>query len=100
MRSLWPVAEAAQADYEALRGSVLAGVPRRVDAVARRFERSGLPGLIAAPGAEADYLAVVVGAVRPAWCGRDDPRLALLRDVYAFLLAEPPSRGSADGVTP
>lgn len=89
MRSLWPVAEAAQADYEVLRGSVLAGAPWRGDAIARRFERAGLAGLIRAPAAEPDYLAELVGALRPAWCGRDDPRLDALRDVYAFLLAEP-----------
>lgn len=89
MRSLWPVAEAAQADYESLRRSVLAGTPWRGDAIARRFERSGLAGLIRAPAAEPAYLAELVGALRPAWCGRDDPRLDALRDVYAFLLAEP-----------
>jgi hypothetical protein len=89
MRSLWPVAEAAQADYEVLRSSVLAGTPWRGDAIARRFERAGLAGLIRAPAAEAEYLAQLVGAQRPAWCGRDDPRLEALRDVYAFLLAEP-----------
>ena len=89
MRSLWPVAEAAQADYEVLRRSVLAGAPWRGDAVARRFERAGLAGLIRAPAAEPEYLAVLLGALRPAWCGRDDPRAEALRDVYAFLLAEP-----------
>jgi hypothetical protein len=99
MRSLWPVAEAAQADYEALRGSVLAGAPRRSDVVARRFERSGLAGLIRAPAAEPDYLAVVIGAVRPAWCGREDPRFEVLRDVYAHLLAERAADAGAVAVT-
>jgi hypothetical protein len=89
MRSLWPVAEAAQADYESLRRSVLAGAPWRGDAIARRFERCGLAGLVRAPAAEPVYLAELVGALRPAWCGREDPRLEALRDVYAFLLAEP-----------
>lgn len=89
MRSLWPVAEAAQADYESLRRSVLAGAPWRGDVLARRFERSGLAGLIRAPAAEPAYLAELVGALRPAWSGRDDPRLDVLRDAYAFLLAEP-----------
>ena len=89
MRSLWPVAEAAQADYESLRRSVLAGAPWRGEVIARRFERAGLAGLIRAPAADPAYLAELVGALRPAWCGCEDPRLDALRDVYAFLLAEP-----------
>ncbi len=89
MRSLWPVAEAAQADYEVLRKGFLAGAPWRGDAIARRFERAGLAGLIRAPAAEPEYLAELVGALRPAWCGCDDPRLEVLRGVYAFLLVEP-----------
>jgi len=95
MRSVWPVAEAAQADYERLRRCVLAGAPQREDVVARRFRRGGLAGLIALPAAEADYQALLVGALRPAWCGRDDPRDAVLREVYAFLLGEAAPVGTA-----
>ena len=100
MRSLWPVREAAQADYESLRQSVVSGAPARSDSVARRFDRSGLAGLIAAPHAEAEYVALVVGALRPAWCAHDDPRLEVLREVYGFLLAEPLPHGNGVGVSP
>ncbi len=65
-RRLWPIGEAAQADYEALRNAVLSGEPLGSLAAAR-FARRGLAGLIAWPVAEPVYTAVVVGAERPAW---------------------------------
>ena len=46
-RSFWPPAEAAQVDYETLRGHVLelTGLPEGL--AAARFARRGLAGLIA-----------------------------------------------------
>jgi hypothetical protein len=64
-RALWPVAEAAQADYEQLRTLALAGTPA-VGRAAALFERHGLWGLIASPQAEPLYVASVIGAARPA----------------------------------
>jgi hypothetical protein len=83
----WPISEPAQADYEQLRALVLAG--EHVDGLlaARRFTRRGLAGLISWPAAEADYLASLIGAPRPPWCGSEDPREQQLRDAYGFLLA-------------
>ena len=83
---LWPVAEAAQADYEQLRAVVLAGGELGDVLAARRFERRGLAGLIAWPSAEPAYLGSVIGAPRPAWCGAGDPREAHVCDTYMFLL--------------
>jgi site-specific DNA recombinase len=73
VRAFWPVGEAAQADYEALRGAVLRGERPQAELVARRFARRGLAGLIAWPASEPDYVASLVSAQRPRWCGRDDP---------------------------
>jgi len=87
-RALWPVAEAAQADYELLRRAVVRGEPLREDRAFRRFAHSGLAGLIAAPVSDPAFLGCVRGARRPPWSGRDDPREAALREVYAFLLAD------------
>jgi hypothetical protein len=83
---LWPVAEAAQADYEQLRAVVLAGGELGDVLAARRFERRGLAGLIAWPSAEPAYVGSVIGAPRPAWCGAEDPREAHVCDTYVFLL--------------
>jgi hypothetical protein len=85
-RGFWPVGEAAQADYERLRGLALAGTPA-VDLAARRFERDGLWGLIACPQAAAVYVASVVGAERPAWSPYQDPRELLLADGYQIIVA-------------
>ena len=54
---------------------------------ARRFVRRGLAGLISWPQAEPAYLGSVIGAGRPPWCGREDPREQQLHDTYGFLLA-------------
>jgi hypothetical protein len=83
----WPIGEAAQADYEALRAAALAGEPARDELVAARFARRGLGGLIAWPSSEPVYLGAIVGAQRPAWSGNQDPREAALGDAYGFLLA-------------
>ena len=78
-RSFWPAGEAAQADYERLRGLALAATPA-VDVAARRFERHGLWGLIACPQAAPALCRGVVGAERAAWSPYQDLReLALAR---------------------
>jgi hypothetical protein len=82
----WPIAEAAQADYELLREIALTSGELGELLAARRFERRGLAGLISWPAAEPAYLGSVIGAPRPAWCGAEDPRDAYLCDTYAFLL--------------
>lgn len=85
-RELWPIGEAAQADYEALRSAALLGERPDAELAARRFARRGLAGLIAWPASEPDYLSSLVGAERPRWSGADDPRERALRDVYELLL--------------
>ena len=69
----WPVAEAAQADYEALRAAALAGEPARDELAAARFARRGLAGLIAWPSSEPIYLGAVVGARSAGVVGRRGP---------------------------
>jgi hypothetical protein len=88
IRSLWPVGEAAQADYEQLRSLALAGVPA-LGIAGRRFERYGLWGLIACPQAAPAYMASVVGAERPAWSPYEDPRATALGDGYQIIVAAP-----------
>jgi hypothetical protein len=83
----WPIAEAAQADYEALRAAALAGEPPRDELTAARFARRGLDGLIAWPSSEPTYLGAIVGAQRLAWSGNEDPREAALGETYGFLVA-------------
>jgi hypothetical protein len=86
MRTLWPAAEAAQVDYEALREAAVAGIVL-VGAAAARFERAGLAGLIVRPLARPVFSAVVVGAARPAWTPYVDPRTEAMIDTYQLLLA-------------
>ena len=85
-RSFWPPAEAAQVDYETLRGHVLelTGLPEGL--AAARFARRGLAGLIAWPAAEPVFVAELVAAARPAWTPHEDPRVAALAAGYQFLL--------------
>ena len=83
----WPIGEAAQADYEALRAAALAGAPPRDELAAARLARRGLGGLIAWPSSEPVYLGAVIGARRPPWSGHEDPREAALGEVYGFLVA-------------
>jgi hypothetical protein len=82
----WPAHEAAQADYEALRTAALAGTSC-VGLAARRFAAGGLAGLIARPVAAPVFVAAVMGARRPAWCGDGDPRLDALAAGYGLVLA-------------
>lgn len=83
----WPLGEASQADYEALRATALAGEPPRDELAAARFARRGLGGLIAWPSLEPAYLGAIVGAQRPPWSGNEDPREAALGEAYGFLVA-------------
>jgi hypothetical protein len=83
---LWPIAEAAQADYEQLRAIAVAGDKPGDLLAARRFARRGLAGLISWPAAEPVYLGSMIGAPRPPWSGSEDPREAQLCDTYVFLL--------------
>lgn len=87
-RAFWPVAEGAQADYEALRGHVL-GTGELPDSLpAARFARRGLAGLIAWPAAEPVLTATLLGARRPPWTPHADPRLQALAAGFALLLTE------------
>ncbi len=85
MRVFWPPAEAAQADYEALRAAVLVGTPL-ADARALRFARAGLVGLLDRPVSEPVFVACLHGAGRPPWTPQADPRLDALAAGYALLL--------------
>jgi len=87
----WPVAEAAQADYEALRAAALDG--ERDELAAARFARRGLAGVIAWPRSEPVYLGALVGARQPPWSGAEDPREATLGEIYGFLVAHAPTAG-------
>jgi hypothetical protein len=83
----WPAADAAQADYEALRAHVLATGAPPESLVAARFARRGLPGLIAWPSAEPVFDAALLGAARPPWSPHADPRLDALAAGFALLLS-------------
>ena len=85
-RVFWPPAEAAQADYEMLRGCVLAGGCLPAGPAAARFARRGLAGLIAWPAAEPDFRAELCGEARPRWTPHADPRAQALAAAYQFLL--------------
>ena len=85
-RELWPIGEAAQADYEALRAAALREASPQSDLAAARFGRRGMAGLIAWPTSDPDYLASLVGAERPPWSGHEDPREQALCEVYGLLL--------------
>ena len=86
-RVFWPVGEAAQADYETLRGQVLGAGALPESLPAARFARRGLAGLIACPAAETCFDAGLIGAARPRWSPQDDPRLDALAAGFAALLA-------------
>ena len=86
MSRLWPVTDAAQADYERLREAVVSTGRLPDDLASARFARRGLAGLIAWPEAEPVFVAVAVGAARPAWTPHADPRVESLASVYGLLL--------------
>ncbi len=75
--AFWPVGEAAQADYEALREQILVGEPAS-SVSAARFARRGLAGLIAWPASEPVFAGPVLGGTRPRWSPHGDPRLDAL----------------------
>jgi hypothetical protein len=83
----WPVVEAAQADYEALRDHVLADGRLPDSLRAARFLRRGLAGLITWPAADPVYRAAIHGAARPPWTPHQDPRLSALAAGYGLLLS-------------
>jgi hypothetical protein len=86
VRAFWPVGEAAQADYEALREAALAGaLPCGV--AARRFWRAGLAGLVVRPAAQPVFVAEVLATARPPWTPYGDPRAQALADGYELLLS-------------
>jgi hypothetical protein len=85
MSRLWPIREAAQADYEQLRAAVLAGTAP-VGPAAARFWRDGLWGLIRRPAAEAMFTASIHGIRRPPWTPYGDPRLDALSDAYLLVI--------------
>jgi hypothetical protein len=84
-RRFWPHAEAAQADYESLRSAVLAGTPW-AGAIAARFARRGLAGIIAWPASDPVFEAVLVGAKRERWSPHVDARFDALAAGYALLI--------------
>jgi hypothetical protein len=83
---LWPVAEAAQGDYETLRAAALAGTVT-LGRPARLFEHQGLIALIRRPSAEAVFTASLLGACRPPWTPYGDPRLLALGDAFELIAA-------------
>lgn len=85
-RVFWPIGEAAQADYEALRAHALCPGQLPSSLVAARFSRRGLAGLIAWPASEPVFSGPVLGGLRPRWSPHDDPRLDALAAGFAFLL--------------
>ena len=85
MRSFWPVVEAAQADYEALREAALDGLAL-AGPDARRFERAGLAGLVVRPTSTPVFTASMSGALRPRWTPYGDSRQEALAAGYALLL--------------
>jgi hypothetical protein len=94
-RTFWPPAEAAQADYEALRAAVLAGCPLANEAAAR-VARGGLAALVARPVADPVFVAAVRGAPRPPWTPHGDPRLDALAAGYGLLLERASTHNSID----
>lgn len=94
MRTFWPPAEGAQADYEALRSAVLAGTTP-VGPAAVRFLRGGLVSLIRRPSAEPVFVASLRGADRPAWSPHVDPRLEALAASYRLVLSVDDEPGSS-----
>jgi hypothetical protein len=85
-RAFWPVGQAAQADYESLRTQILSGGALPDTVAAARFARRGMAGLIAWPTAEPIFRADLVGASRPKWTPRADPRVDALAAGFALLL--------------
>lgn len=97
-RRFWPAVEAAQAEYEALRQAALAAEPCPSELALARLRRCGLAGLLGWRATEPAWLGELVGAERPAWCGREDPREQALCEVYGFLLEHASSAAAVPAV--
>jgi hypothetical protein len=97
MRTLWPVTDPIQAEYESLRALALADADLR-GPPALRFAQQGLVGLIAWKRIESPFSMSLVGAQRPPWTPYTDPRLDALAELYEFLLGFCPERIEAAGV--
>ena len=94
-RVFWPVGEAAQSDYEALRADALAAErTTTLSLPGTRFARRGLAGLIAWPTSEPVFSGPVLGGARPRWSPYDDPRLDALAAGFAFLLGADSDRAT------
>jgi hypothetical protein len=93
----WPIGEAAQADYEALRKAVLSG-EAAPSLAAARFARRGLAGLIVWPVAEPVFGAVLLGAERPPWTPYADPRLDALAAAYELIVSVPADANVAERI--
>jgi hypothetical protein len=89
LRQFWPAVESAQADYETLRETTLAGRDT-TGMVAARFARRGLAGLISWPTAEPAFTTSVIGAERAPWTPHSDPRLEALAAAFELLLTAAP----------
>ena len=85
MRTLWPVTDRIQAEYELLRALALADAELGGPS-ALRFARQGLVGLIAWRTIELPFSVSLLGAQRPPWTPYADPRMDVLSAVYEFLL--------------
>ena len=96
-RVFWPPAEAAQADYEMLRGCMLQAGCLPAGPAAARFARRGLAGLIAWPAAEPVFRAELARAARPPWTPDADPREQALAAAYQFLLGAAGALAAAGG---
>jgi hypothetical protein len=85
MRTLWPITDRIQAEYESLRALALADADLRGPS-AVRFAQQGLAGLILWRRLEPSFSVSLVGASRPPWTPYADPRLDALAAVYEFVL--------------
>jgi hypothetical protein len=85
MRTLWPVTDHIQAEYESLRALALADAELGGPS-ALRFAQQGLAGLLAWRRVELPFSVSLVGAQRPPWTPYADPRSESLSAVYEFLL--------------
>lgn len=85
MRTLWPVTDRIQAEYESLRALALADADL-CGPSAVRFARQGLAGLITWRRIESPFSVSLVGGERPPWTPYADPRLDTLAELYEFLL--------------
>jgi hypothetical protein len=101
MRTLWPVTDRIQAEYESLRALALADAELGGPS-ALRFAQQGLVGLISWRRIELPFSVSLVDAQRPPWTPYADPRLDALMPgfdgiKYGFICAS--SRTSSGRMT-